>query len=137
MTASVLSPWVSVSRKPPTPTTPAEREKTACEQHRERAQAAASSSSSGIFSFFRPRPAVGHYVPQCDQHGAYESTQCHASISQCWCVDAEGQEVPNTRTGPGSVPLCESPDSSYLTLLSLSVFTHHTLKTISAPPHRY
>uniref|UniRef100_A0A8C9XTJ2 Nidogen 1 n=2 Tax=Sander lucioperca TaxID=283035 RepID=A0A8C9XTJ2_SANLU len=80
------------------------REKTPCERHRESAQAA--TSSSGIFSFFRPRPAVGQYVPQCDRHGAYEPTQCHASIGQCWCVDASGQEVPNTRTGPGSTPLC-------------------------------
>ncbi|XP_028460050.1 nidogen-1-like [Perca flavescens] len=81
-----------------------EREKTACERHRESAQTA--TSGSGIFSFFRPRPAVGQYVPQCDPHGAYEPTQCHAAIGQCWCVDGGGQEVPNTRTGPGSTPLC-------------------------------
>ncbi|XP_074552133.1 nidogen-1-like [Halichoeres trimaculatus] len=80
-----------------------EREKTPCERHRESTQTA---SSSGIFSFFRPRPAVGQYVPQCDQHGAYEPTQCHTSIQQCWCVDANGNEIPNTRTGPGSTPLC-------------------------------
>ncbi|XP_020511653.1 nidogen-1-like [Labrus bergylta] len=84
--------------------TSTEREKTQCERHRESVQAA--TSSSGIFSFFRPRPAVGQYVPQCDQHGAYEPTQCHTSIQQCWCVDANGQEIPNTRTGPGSTPLC-------------------------------
>uniref|UniRef100_A0A3P8U6S2 Thyroglobulin type-1 domain-containing protein n=1 Tax=Amphiprion percula TaxID=161767 RepID=A0A3P8U6S2_AMPPE len=41
------------------------------------------------------------YVPQCDEHGAYKPTQCHQSIGQCWCVDANGQEIPNTRTGPG------------------------------------
>lgn len=81
-----------------------EREKTPCERHRESTQDAA----AGVFSFYRPRPAVGHYVPQCDEHGAYESTQCHARIGQCWCVDADGQELPNTRTGPGSTPLCES-----------------------------
>uniref|UniRef100_UPI0037E7E23F nidogen-1-like n=1 Tax=Semicossyphus pulcher TaxID=241346 RepID=UPI0037E7E23F len=84
--------------------TSSEREKTQCERHRESAQSA--TSSSGIFSFFRPRPAVGQYVPQCDSHGAYEPTQCHTSIGQCWCVDANGQEIPNTRTGPGSTPLC-------------------------------
>ncbi|KAG7217942.1 hypothetical protein INR49_020764 [Caranx melampygus] len=82
-----------------------EREKTPCEHQRESAQAAAA-TGSGFFSFFRPRPAVGQYVPQCDEHGAYEPTQCHVSIGQCWCVDANGQEVPNTRTGPGSTPLC-------------------------------
>ncbi|XP_076585706.1 nidogen-1-like [Chaetodon auriga] len=80
------------------------REKTQCERHRESTQA--STSSSGILSFFRPRPAVGQYIPQCDEHGAYKPTQCHTSISQCWCVDANGQEIPNTRTGPGSTPLC-------------------------------
>ncbi|XP_073319461.1 nidogen-1-like isoform X2 [Pagrus major] len=83
---------------------PAEREKTQCERHRESAQS--STSDSSIFSFFRPRPAVGQYVPQCDEHGAYEPTQCHTSIGQCWCVDANGKEIPNTRTGPGNTPLC-------------------------------
>ncbi|XP_059186825.1 nidogen-1-like [Centropristis striata] len=84
--------------------TPAE--KTLCERHRESVQTSAPGSGSGIFSFFRPRPAIGQYVPQCDQHGAYQPTQCHSSIGQCWCVDANGQELPNTRTGPGSTPLC-------------------------------
>nr|XP_046232520.1 nidogen-1-like [Scatophagus argus] len=84
--------------------TSSEREKTPCERHRESAQAA--TSGSGLFSFFRPRPAVSQYVPQCDEHGAYEPTQCHTSIRQCWCVDADGQEIPNTRTGPGNTPLC-------------------------------
>ncbi|XP_056266669.1 nidogen-1-like isoform X1 [Pseudoliparis swirei] len=81
-----------------------EREKTPCERHRESAQSA--TAGSDILSSFRPRPAAGHYAPQCDQRGAYESTQCHASIQQCWCVDANGQEIPDTRTGPGSTPLC-------------------------------
>ncbi|XP_077935755.1 nidogen-1-like isoform X2 [Gasterosteus aculeatus] len=79
-----------------------EREATACERHRESARAAA----PGFPSTFRPRPAVGHYVPQCDQRGAYESTQCHAAIGQCWCADAAGREIPNTRMGPGSAHLC-------------------------------
>ncbi|KAM8772103.1 nidogen-1-like [Acanthopagrus schlegelii] len=83
---------------------PTEREKTPCERHRESAQS--STSNSGFLSFFRPRPAVGQYVPQCDEHGSYEPTQCHTSIGQCWCVDASGQEIPNTRTGPGNTPLC-------------------------------
>uniref|UniRef100_A0A671VDF2 Nidogen 1 n=1 Tax=Sparus aurata TaxID=8175 RepID=A0A671VDF2_SPAAU len=83
---------------------PTEREKTPCERHRESAQS--STSDSSFLSFFRPRPAVGQYVPQCDEHGSYQSTQCHTSIGQCWCVDASGQELPNTRTGPGNTPLC-------------------------------
>ncbi|XP_024145472.1 nidogen-1 [Oryzias melastigma] len=82
-----------------------EREKTPCELQRESAQTAVS-SGSGFFSLFRPRPAVTQYVPQCDQHGAYEPTQCHASTGQCWCVDANGQEIPDTRTGAANTALC-------------------------------
>uniref|UniRef100_A0A8C7W9K9 Nidogen 1 n=1 Tax=Oncorhynchus mykiss TaxID=8022 RepID=A0A8C7W9K9_ONCMY len=80
-----------------------EHEKTQCERDRESIQV---SSNTGSFSFFRPRPAVSQYGPTCDQHGAYEPTQCHGSIGQCWCVDGNGQEIPNTRTGPGQRPLC-------------------------------
>uniref|UniRef100_A0A8C8DWB0 Nidogen 1b n=1 Tax=Oryzias sinensis TaxID=183150 RepID=A0A8C8DWB0_9TELE len=82
------------------------REKTPCELQRQNAQTAAP-SGSGFLSFFRPRPVVAQYVPQCDQHGAYEPTQCHSSIGQCWCVDANGQEIPDTRTGAVNTALCE------------------------------
>uniref|UniRef100_A0A3Q3X132 Uncharacterized protein n=1 Tax=Mola mola TaxID=94237 RepID=A0A3Q3X132_MOLML len=88
--------------------TPAGRyrqEKTRCERHRDDARAAA----SGFLSSFWSRPAVGQYVPQCDEHGAYEPTQCHTGIEQCWCVDAGGQEIPNTRTGPGSIDHTATP----------------------------
>uniref|UniRef100_A0A4W5R5T5 Nidogen 1 n=1 Tax=Hucho hucho TaxID=62062 RepID=A0A4W5R5T5_9TELE len=80
-----------------------ELEKKQCERDRESIQV---SSNTGSFSFFHPRPAVSQYVPTCDQHGAYEPTQCHGSIGQCWCVDGNGQEIPNTRTGAGQRPLC-------------------------------
>ncbi|XP_016359718.1 nidogen-1-like [Sinocyclocheilus anshuiensis] len=81
-----------------------DREQTACERHKEAAQA--SSSSSGGFFFFRPRPAVGQYVPSCDAYGAYETLQCHASVAQCWCVDSSGQEIPGSRAQPSSRPMC-------------------------------
>ncbi|XP_034043534.1 nidogen-1-like [Thalassophryne amazonica] len=77
-----------------------DRELSQCERDRENAQAAASGS------FQHPHPAVGHHIPQCDEHGAYEPMQCHAHIRQCWCVDANGREIPNTLTGPGSTALC-------------------------------
>ncbi|KAJ7987342.1 hypothetical protein DPEC_G00325490 [Dallia pectoralis] len=55
----------------------------------------------------RPWPvALGQYVPTCDSQGAYEATQCHGSIGQCWCVDRNGKEIPRTRTRAGR-PLCE------------------------------
>ncbi|XP_056442683.1 nidogen-1-like [Gadus chalcogrammus] len=79
-----------------------EREPTACERHRESVKAP---PSEGLLSFFRPRPAVGQYVPQCDEGGAYRPTQCHPTAAQCWCVDPRGQEVPGTRTAD-THPLC-------------------------------
>ncbi|XP_076600052.1 nidogen-1 [Chaetodon auriga] len=53
-----------------------------------------------------PRPPVGQYIPACDENGAYEPMQCHGSTGQCWCVDRNGQEIPGTRSGPGSRPMC-------------------------------
>ncbi len=91
----------------------ADGEQTACERDREAAQA--SSSSSGGYFFFRPRPAVGQYVPSCDAYGAYEALQCHASIGQCWCVDSSGQEISGSRTEPGSRPMCKSTDRLHIT----------------------
>uniref|UniRef100_A0A674BZX8 Nidogen 1 n=1 Tax=Salmo trutta TaxID=8032 RepID=A0A674BZX8_SALTR len=79
-----------------------ELEKTQCERDRESIQV---SSNTGSFSFFRPRPAVSQYVPTCDQHGAYEPTQCHSSIGQCWCVDGNGQEGPIGHPWPDVSPV--------------------------------
>ncbi|XP_072516823.1 nidogen-1 [Salminus brasiliensis] len=79
-----------------------DREKTACELHRESVQDA----TSGGYGIFRPRPAVGQYVPTCDPYGEYEPTQCHSGTGQCWCVDRSGQEIPGTRSGPGNRPTC-------------------------------
>ncbi|XP_068178370.1 nidogen-1-like [Antennarius striatus] len=80
---------------------PSERVESECERHRARAQSSAPGSGTP-----RPRPPVGQYVPQCDGGGAYRPTQCHASIGQCWCVDGAGREVPHTRTGLDSAPMC-------------------------------
>ncbi|XP_054635650.1 nidogen-1-like [Dunckerocampus dactyliophorus] len=80
-----------------------EREKSACERERESAMAA--SSASGFFSFLRRRPAAA-LAPQCEEDGSYSSTQCHQSVGQCWCVDASGREITNTRTTHDSAPLC-------------------------------
>ncbi|KAM9792237.1 nidogen-1-like [Neosynchiropus ocellatus] len=81
-----------------------EREPTPCERHRLSAEESGAAASSGFFSFFRP--AAAPYIPQCDQHGGYEPTQCHGAVGQCWCVDANGQEVPDTRTASGHSAMC-------------------------------
>uniref|UniRef100_A0A3Q2ZCE5 Thyroglobulin type-1 domain-containing protein n=1 Tax=Kryptolebias marmoratus TaxID=37003 RepID=A0A3Q2ZCE5_KRYMA len=69
-----------------------ERPKTRCEHHRDSVQ---TTSPDGL-------PLLGAYVPQCDEHGQYQSQQCHGSTGYCWCVDSRGQERPGTRTSPGA-----------------------------------
>ncbi|XP_058846527.1 nidogen-2-like [Acipenser ruthenus] len=84
----------------PEPTQPP---RTACEQHRH--------SLQGELSPRGPRPAVGAYVPQCDEEGNYQPLQCHGSTGHCWCVDSRGQERPRTRTPPGTPPTrCDLPE---------------------------
>uniref|UniRef100_UPI0037E84C71 nidogen-1 n=1 Tax=Semicossyphus pulcher TaxID=241346 RepID=UPI0037E84C71 len=78
----------------------AERTKTQCETHRDSLLGVTEYGPRG------PRPPVGQYVPTCDDHGEYESMQCHGSTGHCWCVDRNGQEIPGSRSGPGSRPMC-------------------------------
>lgn len=78
-----------------------ERTKTRCETHRESLLAVTEFGPRG------PRPPVGQYIPTCDENGAYEPTQCHGSSGYCWCVDRNGQEIPDTRSEPGNPPMCE------------------------------
>ncbi|XP_078090061.1 uncharacterized protein nid2a [Mustelus asterias] len=80
-----------------------ERPKTVCEQHRERMRAELSSRES--------QPLVGAYIPQCDEEGNFRPLQCHGSTGYCWCVNENGQEIPGTRTSPGTgQPQCGAPE---------------------------
>ncbi|XP_067847730.1 nidogen-2 [Heptranchias perlo] len=82
---------------------PNERPRTACEQHRERLQTE--------FSPHGSRPLIGMYIPQCDEEGNFRPLQCHGSTGHCWCVDESGQEIPGTRTPPGTgQPHCGQPE---------------------------
>uniref|UniRef100_A0A7N8X1R9 Nidogen 1a n=1 Tax=Mastacembelus armatus TaxID=205130 RepID=A0A7N8X1R9_9TELE len=80
-----------------------EQAKTQCEIHRDSLLGVTEYGPRG------PRPPVGQYIPTCDENGAYEPIQCHGSTGHCWCVDKNGQEIPGTRSGPGSRPMCEQP----------------------------
>uniref|UniRef100_A0A8C9SVV1 Nidogen-1 n=1 Tax=Scleropages formosus TaxID=113540 RepID=A0A8C9SVV1_SCLFO len=81
-----------------------EREKTQCERHRDGALV-----GSSAFGPRGPRPLPGQFIPTCDALGNYEPTQCHSSTGHCWCVDRNGQEIPGTRAGPGTQPMCIEP----------------------------
>uniref|UniRef100_A0A4W3IYG7 Nidogen 2 n=1 Tax=Callorhinchus milii TaxID=7868 RepID=A0A4W3IYG7_CALMI len=71
-----------------------ERPKTACEDQRDRVNAE--------YSLYGARPSVGFYAPECDEDGKFRPLQCHGSIGQCWCVNERGQEIPGTRSFPGT-----------------------------------
>jgi len=45
---------------------------------------------------------MGAFTPSCKDDGTYEDKQCHGSTGHCWCVDAKGKEIDNTRKGPGA-----------------------------------
>ncbi|EGT33025.1 hypothetical protein CAEBREN_18581 [Caenorhabditis brenneri] len=77
------------------PTTHSPR--TECERRR------ASASSSSI---------RGGFVPVCSSSGDFERVQCETNGRQCFCVNTQGIEVPNSRTRDGTRPDCYSIQSS-------------------------
>ena len=40
----------------------------------------------------------GKFVPRCKPDGTYEDVQCDGSSGECWCVDKQGKEIPQTRS---------------------------------------
>lgn len=81
---------------------PGEVEKTRCQLEREHILGRAGATDAQ-----QPR-LLGMFVPQCDEYGHYEPTQCHHSTGYCWCVDRDGRELEGTRTPPGMRPPCLS-----------------------------
>ncbi|XP_027828679.2 thyroglobulin isoform X2 [Ovis aries] len=47
------------------------------------------------------------YVPQCAEDGSFQTVQCGKDGASCWCVDADGREVPGSRQ-PGRPAACLS-----------------------------
>ncbi|KAM4865279.1 thyroglobulin [Thomomys bottae] len=37
------------------------------------------------------------YIPQCAEDGSFQNVQCQNDGRSCWCVDANGKEVPGSR----------------------------------------
>ncbi|KAJ7393360.1 Nidogen 1 [Desmophyllum pertusum] len=59
---------------------------TKCEQLHDEATAKTENGLSGV------------YVPNCQSDGRFDSRQCDGFTVYCWCVDANGSEIPGTRT---------------------------------------
>ncbi|XP_049710027.1 thyroglobulin isoform X2 [Elephas maximus indicus] len=47
------------------------------------------------------------YVPQCSEDGSFRTVQCRKDGRACWCVGADGREVPGSRQ-PGRPASCLS-----------------------------
>ncbi|XP_039096126.1 thyroglobulin [Hyaena hyaena] len=47
------------------------------------------------------------HVPQCAEDGSYKTVQCQDDGHSCWCVEADGREVPGSRR-PGRPVACLS-----------------------------
>ncbi|XP_029283126.1 galactose-specific lectin nattectin [Cottoperca gobio] len=66
------------------------------------------SKNSGLCEYVTQQALniLGGFVPHCDVYGNFLPKQCSGSTGFCWCVNViTGEEIPNTRTAPGSVPV--------------------------------
>lgn len=69
---------------------------TKCEKQRARMQSLSGSQPAGSSLL----------VPSCTSEGHFLPVQCFSS--ECYCVDAEGQPIPGTRSLPGEPKQCKS-----------------------------
>lgn len=54
------------------------------------------------------RSLKGAYIPACTAGGDFEKTQCWSSTGVCWCVDAAGAEIDDTRRSLPKRPDCDN-----------------------------
>lgn len=73
---------------------------TECEKQRAQMQSLLGSQPAGSSLF----------VPACTSEGRFLPVQCFNS--ECYCVDAEGQAIPGTRSAPGEPKQCKYIESS-------------------------
>ena len=64
------------------------------------------------------------FVPSCKRDGTYEDVQCDGSSAECWCVDRDGKELPQTR----SKDLVKCPDQSKLSKCKQSISIRSSFK---------
>lgn len=47
---------------------------------------------------YSQQTALGVFIPECHpEDGSFLSEQCNVTSGECWCVDNNGNEKPNTR----------------------------------------
>lgn len=71
----------------------------------------------------------GHpYIPRCHRNGGYQAVQCQTG-GLCWCVDAQGREIPGTQQH-GRPPSCGKFP------LRVNVLPCSELVTVTVSSHR-
>ncbi|KAM8825960.1 LOW QUALITY PROTEIN: thyroglobulin [Synchiropus picturatus] len=63
-----------------------------------RSRAALRLAATSTVQMFQSPRQLGYqpYSPQCNADGAWSNTQCYHSTGQCWCVDEDGEYIPNS-----------------------------------------
>ncbi|XP_044062749.1 thyroglobulin isoform X2 [Siniperca chuatsi] len=66
-----------------------------------RSKAALRLAAFSTLQMFLPpqRRSYQLFTPQCDADGRWLHTQCYHSTGQCWCVDEDGEYIPESLTG--------------------------------------
>ncbi|XP_046498238.1 thyroglobulin [Equus quagga] len=98
---------------------------TKCEKQRARMQSLSGSQPAGSSLL----------VPSCTSEGHFLPVQCFSS--ECYCVDAEGQPIPGTRSLPGEPKQCPTPcqlqaEQAFLGAVRALVSNSGTLPTLSS-----
>ncbi|ELK11652.1 Thyroglobulin [Pteropus alecto] len=75
------------------------------------------------------------FVPACTREGHFLPVQCFNS--ECYCVDAEGQAIPGTRSAPGEPKRCPTPcqlqaEQAFLGVVQALVSNSSALPTLSS-----
>ncbi|XP_053699810.1 thyroglobulin [Synchiropus splendidus] len=76
-----------------------------------RSRAALRLAATSTVQMFQSPRQLGYqpYSPQCNANGAWSNTQCYHSTGQCWCVDEDGEYIPNSLSSrPLHLPRCLS-----------------------------
>ncbi|KAL0162375.1 hypothetical protein M9458_041771, partial [Cirrhinus mrigala] len=42
------------------------------------------------------------FRPKCDENGDYQAQQCWEKTEWCWCVDKNGEQIPDSLTNSSS-----------------------------------
>ena len=60
---------------------------------------------------------MGSFSPKCETDGRFKQVQCHDSTGYCWCVNENGEKLPDTEIR-GERPICNKREFFYYLFLA-------------------